>query len=685
MDIFIGKGDKKQKIIDIDDNVTVINLVKGYIDESKHGWTDEEKLNINKKFREVLNGLEYDYCNKVKKINIKNLQFSNFFNFGENNEIDYMKLSGIVGINGNSSFGKSTAAVDVLLYALFGSTTRGFRGDTINVEKTRMETYIEFDVNDDSYSIKRIREKQGKTKDKDSTERIMLTKNLLPITKSTNIETNEEITKIVCDYNNFVNVSIMLQTSSTGFIDLPNVEKKNFLCKLLKLDVFNAVLSKVKSRIHVVNNLVCEIQRNYENFDTNNTNNTKYDNNAKNKKEKKLAKKFFDEYSITNVLKREIFCLEKRCDRKDQKTDELINLRNNIKNMDDRAELRKQIIKTETILQSAEELAKQYTQNKKEKKILEQVVQLLDSDGLLDNILSTHIVPKLEKDVNDLLVHMADYKISINYVGKQLKISKVIRGNNISVDTMHGNEKFMINMCFKIILNHYNTHIKTGFLIIDNMFNCYGDNNIDKLPFLFNYIKKHYRYATIISHNDRVKKLYDINIDIIKNRNGSQIFYGDKYNDEEYLHLLNLNDTRHNARCSKGQIEWLRVLECKFCIKINHVKNVGEYRINNSRYFADGYCEENNTIFEFNGCFYHGCKKCFLNRDDINIVNGKSYDDLYNQTQYKQQHCREQGYNYIEIWECEWNFIKNSGKDAMDNYLNSLKLNDSDLCTAFFV
>ena len=49
-----------------------------------------------------------------------------------------------------------------------------------------------------------------------------------------------------------------------------------------------------------------------------------------------------------------------------------------------------------------------------------------------------------------------------------------------------------------------------------------------------------------------------------------------------------------------------------FNLKIEHYENGGEHRIKaTKKYDADGYCKEINTIFEFQGCYYHGCKKCF--------------------------------------------------------------------------
>jgi hypothetical protein len=40
--------------------------------------------------------------------------------------------------------------------------------------------------------------------------------------------------------------------------------------------------------------------------------------------------------------------------------------------------------------------------------------------------------------------------------------------------------------------------------------------------------------------------------------------------------------------------------------------------------------------------------------DGHNPVNGKNLDDLYHHTQDKIQYIKEQGYNVVEMWECQW-------------------------------
>ena len=40
-------------------------------------------------------------------------------------------------------------------------------------------------------------------------------------------------------------------------------------------------------------------------------------------------------------------------------------------------------------------------------------------------------------------------------------------------------------------------------------------------------------------------------------------------------------------------------------------ENAGEYRKPGTRYFADGFCSETNTIYEYAGSFYHSDPRLF--------------------------------------------------------------------------
>ena len=91
-------------------------------------------------------------------------------------------------------------------------------------------------------------------------------------------------------------------------------------------------------------------------------------------------------------------------------------------------------------------------------------------------------------------------------------------------------------------------------------------------------------------------------------------------------------------------------------IHIRHALNDGEYLIPNTKYKADGYCEETNTIYEFHGDFWHGNPKIY-NEYEINKITNCSYKELYEKTLIRENKIKELGYNLITIWEQDWKKI----------------------------
>lgn len=125
-------------------------------------------------------------------------------------------------------------------------------------------------------------------------------------------------------------------------------------------------------------------------------------------------------------------------------------------------------------------------------------------------------------------------------------------------------------------------------------------------------------------------------------------------------------------RYSNGQIDWLDTIMKYTTIHIQHIKNDVEHRIGRTKKHADGYSNEYNTIFEFHGCYYHGCPRCFTDRDKISIYKKQSMEEIYQKTLKKEQECRDLGYNLIVIWECDWNNIKKF-PERLDEYMKDLE------------
>jgi len=109
---------------------------------------------------------------------------------------------------------------------------------------------------------------------------------------------------------------------------------------------------------------------------------------------------------------------------------------------------------------------------------------------------------------------------------------------------------------------------------------------------------------------------------------------------------------------SKVQINWLIFISRLYNININHAENYGEYLIPNTKYKADGYCKETNTIYEFHGDYWHGNPKLF-NSKDYNKTTKRTFGELYQKTLDKEKIIKDLGYNLVVIWEYDWNKMNN--------------------------
>jgi len=120
--------------------------------------------------------------------------------------------------------------------------------------------------------------------------------------------------------------------------------------------------------------------------------------------------------------------------------------------------------------------------------------------------------------------------------------------------------------------------------------------------------------------------------------------------------LLSGTDCPHC--CAKGyshmSIKWLESIMQKNNIFIQHAKNGGEYVIPSTRFRADGYCKENNTVYEFYGDYYHGNLNKFEPAQQCHPYNEQTAQELYNTTTLREQIIANLGYNLVTIWESDY-------------------------------
>lgn len=107
------------------------------------------------------------------------------------------------------------------------------------------------------------------------------------------------------------------------------------------------------------------------------------------------------------------------------------------------------------------------------------------------------------------------------------------------------------------------------------------------------------------------------------------------------------------SNCSRAQIEWLEYVIVRDGVEIQHAMNGGEFRIPNSRYRADGYCAQTNTVFEYHGAMFHGSPEVYERAELVPLLN-LSAGELYDKTMKKEAFIRDQGYQLVTMWETEW-------------------------------
>ncbi|XP_031560140.1 uncharacterized protein LOC116296274, partial [Actinia tenebrosa] len=77
----------------------------------------------------------------------------------------------------------------------------------------------------------------------------------------------------------------------------------------------------------------------------------------------------------------------------------------------------------------------------------------------------------------------------------------------------------------------------------------------------------------------------------------------------------------------------------------------GEATLQGSK--VDGYDRRTNTVYQFHGCFYHGCEVCFR-RSQVHAHLGVTMGDLFDKTRERTLELRAAGHHVVEMWSHVW-------------------------------
>jgi hypothetical protein len=95
-----------------------------------------------------------------------------------------------------------------------------------------------------------------------------------------------------------------------------------------------------------------------------------------------------------------------------------------------------------------------------------------------------------------------------------------------------------------------------------------------------------------------------------------------------------VSHTRSRHGWSKASIAWLEYISNRDHIHIQHAGNSEkEHWDQFTQKKIDGYCKTTKTAYEFYGCYYYGCLKCYTNRNAYHTIHSDQIiEEVYENT-----------------------------------------------------
>jgi DNA repair exonuclease SbcCD ATPase subunit len=260
IDLMVGSKNRDTKIV-IDGEEKNLNVIKNTNDLSNllilklkenKKIDDKQIVSYKKVIDDLLSTHNFNDNETKRKIKLTSLEFNNMSIFGENNKIDFNKFKNVMGIIAPNSSGKSSF-IDVILYSIFEECTRGDRFDLLNTTKNSFKSKIKLEINDVKYMIVRTLIRNSKTS-KEIKAGVELYENNENISGKDKKDTDNIIKEKIGDINDFIITSIVTQKSlfqgkSIGFVELTSDKKRDILCKLARLDIYDSLFNDTSTKL----------------------------------------------------------------------------------------------------------------------------------------------------------------------------------------------------------------------------------------------------------------------------------------------------------------------------------------------------------------------------------------------------------------------------------------------------
>lgn len=238
--------------------------------------------------------INYNFGSETKHLQLEHLEFSNLFSYGENNKIEFNKMKNIVGIVAKNGHGKSSL-IDSILYGVYGKFSRGERFQAVNINRTKAESCIKLKINNHDFEIHR-----KIVCNKKNSYEIKFTEDGKTITDDEKTLTSKLVDDKISPYEDLINTSIILQYGD-NFLDLDPLKKKEYICRLLGLDVINLIIKKAKFQTNSLRQTILQYQKDL----------TKYSHSGSNQKAQEMSDIKAQQKTVNRMLIKTEMRLEK--------------------------------------------------------------------------------------------------------------------------------------------------------------------------------------------------------------------------------------------------------------------------------------------------------------------------------------------------------------------------------------
>ena len=158
-----------------------------------------------------------------------------------------------------------------------------------------------------------------------------------------------------------------------------------------------------------------------------------------------------------------------------------------------------------------------WREKKKELLLKTTILKIIDKDGL-PFILLTNKMSIIEKNINELIEPFIDTKIKFDIDRKNIDVGNMTQLKGVYSHYDGGMQKFIINLCFKMIFSKYSLIPKSNFFIIDEGISVLDKKHLHDINYLLTFLTTLTTNIFLISHIPQIRDFVNVAITIEKKK-----------------------------------------------------------------------------------------------------------------------------------------------------------------------